>query len=61
MDGLDVGVRGFNTEEQQQELALFINGQSVGQRTQPVPAAGQVERSHWIEVQGLQSWVSCSC
>jgi len=41
VDGLDVGVRGFNTEEQQQELALFINGRSVGQRTQPVPAAGQ--------------------
>ena len=39
--GLDVGVRGFATEAQDRHLALTINGQSVGQRTKPVPAAGQ--------------------
>ena len=39
--GIDVGVRGFATEAQEREVALSINGQSVGQRTKPVPAAGQ--------------------
>ena len=39
--GLDIGVRGFATAEQQQELALSINGVRHGKQTQTVPAAGQ--------------------
>jgi hypothetical protein len=39
--GVDVGVRGFATGEQQQELALSINGVRHGKQTQTVPAAGQ--------------------